>query len=203
MIYRRQRHQFLFAIFLVVVAVINVMFYFILTAPSQKEYAKLQAETGQLRSTIKNSDRFLSKLLDTSIKIDKFDETKNALVMMHMVQRNQGYSQILDKLDAMLQKTGVKHTRMAMSQNPTPQAGLNSLGIILPLEGNYSSIVSFIHELEKSETFFLISAIALERNGPAAGSTGPGPQPAFANTAASSGPGTVQLSLTLETYFYQ
>ena len=202
MIYRRQRRQYIYAIFLAVIAVVNVLFYFILTRPSQKEYSNLQEETAKLQSQIAKSDKYFSQLVKNSGIIDNFDKDKNALVMMHLVQRNKGYSEILSKLDMMVQHSGAKHTRMTLSQNPTPQAGLNALAIVLPLEGNYSSIVSFIRELEKSETFFLITAINVERTTQAGGQTGPG-QPAFVNTAASTAPGAVQLSLTLETYFYQ
>jgi len=78
-------------------------------------------------------------------------------------------------------------------------AGLNSVSMTVPLEGNYSNIVSFIRELENSETFFLITAISLE------GSAQPNGQVSnvIAANNNSSAAGNVGLSLAMETYFYQ
>ncbi len=199
MIYRRRRQQYVFAIFLAVIAIVNVLFYFILTRPSQTEYANLQDEIKQLQGQVANSNRFLANLQRTSSQLDHFDRDKNGLLMMHLVQRNKGYSEIMLKLTDIVQNAGVKWTRQGFNQNPTPKAGLNSLTIVLPLEGNYTNIVKFIRDLENSDTFFLITAISVER------STGtetrqPG---GFTNAAAAAAAGSVSLSLTLETYFYQ
>jgi hypothetical protein len=68
----------------------------------------------------------------------------------------------------------------------------------LPLDGNYSNVVSFIRELENSDTFFLINGIDLESAG--ASQSGNAGVQAPVN---SEGSGSVALSLALETYFYQ
>jgi hypothetical protein len=47
-IYRRQRKQYIFAGFLAVVAVVNVLVGVLLTRPSLTEFATLQGEFGQL-----------------------------------------------------------------------------------------------------------------------------------------------------------
>lgn len=198
MIYRRQRTQYVFGIFLAVVAVVNVLFYFILTRPSQTEYASLQKEIGVLEGQIKNSQKYFTELSQAAIKLESFDRDKNALLMMHLVQRNQGYSQIQGKLNAILQRSGVRYSAIRYNLNPEMQAGLNSLSIVVPVEGNYTNVVKFIRELENSDTFFLITAINVERTT----LPEPGGRPAVvANTAAAGG--AVSLSLTLETFFYQ
>lgn len=201
MIDRRRRYQYIFATFLAVIAVINTLFYFILTRPSQSEYTNLQQSIAQLESTMKSSNVYLADLVRKSILIDRFDPDRNALLAMHMVKRNKGYSEILTKLSGIVQDSGVKWTRQGFNQNPTPQAGLNALSITLPLEGNYANIVQFIRGVEDSETFFLITGITVERTSQA---SGPAVQPgAFINAATAAATGSVSLSLTLETYFYQ
>lgn len=197
MIYRRQRKQYIFAIILAAVAVVNVLFFFILTRPSQTEYASLQTEITQLQKQISDSQRFFTNLRGTSEKLETFEGDKNALLMMHLVQRNQGYSQIQGKLNAILQKSGVKYSAIRYNLNPEQQAGLNSLAINVPVEGNYTNVVKFIRELETSDTFFLITAINVERTT----LQEPARPAAFTNTAAAGG--AVALSLTLETFFYQ
>jgi len=118
MIYRRQRTQYVFAVFLVVIAVVNVLFYFILTRPSQTEYANLQQEIGELQKQIKNGQKFLGDRAKLVEKLGSFEQDKNALLMMHLVQRNQGYSEIQGKLNAILQKSGVKYTSIRYNLNP-------------------------------------------------------------------------------------
>src|SRR5262249_3400496 len=149
---------------LAILAVSNVLFYFILTRPSQTEYATLQNEIGELQKQIKISEKFSGVLTKQTGKLADFDRDKNALFMMHLVQRNQGYSEIQGKVNGMLKKSGVKYTAIRYNLDPEPKAGLNAVSIVVPVDGNYTNVVSFIRELESSETFFLISSIDLERS---------------------------------------
>ena len=199
MIYRRQRQQYFFAMFLAVVAVVNLLFYFILTRPSQAEYATLQSEIEKLQKEAKNSERYFTQLARAAEKLGTFDRDKNALLMMHLVQRNQGYSEIQGKLNSILNKTGVKYSSIRYSIDPEAQAGLNALAIAVPVEGNYTNVVNFIRELENSDTFFLINQINLGRTSMQESVVGGRPA-AVSNTTAA---GAVDLSLALETYFYQ
>jgi Tfp pilus assembly protein PilO len=197
MIYRRQRQQYFFAIFLVIVAVVNTLFYFILTRPSQTEYATLQQEIVELEKQVKRSEEFLARLTRNAGKLERFDEDKNALLMTHLVQRDEGYSEIQGKLNAILKKSGVKYTSIRYNLNPEAQAGLNAVSIVVPVQGNYTNVVNFIRELENSDTFFLITQINLERT-----TVQESGRPAAFNTNAATSSGAVALSLTLETYFY-
>ncbi len=199
MIYRRQRQQYIFAVFLAVVAVVNVLFYFILTRPSQTEYATLQNEIVALQEQVRKSEGAFARLQGNAGKLLRFDDDKNELLMTHLVQRKEGYSEIQGKLNDILKKSGVKYSLIRYNLNPEAQAGLNALSIVVPVEGNYTNVVGFIRELENSDTFFLISQINLERTT----LQEPGRPAAFNNSAAANAPGAVALSLTLETYFYQ
>jgi Tfp pilus assembly protein PilO len=199
MIYRRQRNQYFFAGLLAVLAIVNVLFYFILNRPTRLEYEALQKSVKQLRLQTGGNKVFIVSLQTTSKQIAHFDQDKRDLLMKHLVQRTPGYHHIVSTLEAMAQRTGVKKTTVNYVQDPVPHAGLNSVSMTLPLEGNYGNIVSFIRELENSDTFFLINAIDLE-SASAAQPGNAGGQPVNSNTTP---PGAVALSLALETYFYQ
>jgi Tfp pilus assembly protein PilO len=192
MIYRRQRQQYIFAGLLAIIAVINILFFFILNRPARTEYNRLQDSIQQLRAQAGANRLQFAGLEKTSGQLDRFDKDKNALLMKHLIHRTTGYSQIVDTLDGIVQRTGVKKTRVAYNRDPALHAGLNAVAITIPLEGNYSNVVSFIHEIESSDTFFLITAIDLST---AADSS--------VQSAAANGTGNVSLSLALETYFYQ
>ena len=194
MIYRRRRTQYIFAGFLATVAIINVLFFFILNRPAQTEYRATQETIEQLQKQVGKSQQFYTKLEKTSTQLDRFDQDKRNLLLAHLVERGMGYSQILTQLDGIVQHSGVKKTRVTYTFDPASKAGLNALSIVLPLEGNYTNIVNFIRELENSDTFFLITAINVETaSQPVAGA----PASAAANS------GSIGLSLALETYFYQ
>lgn len=199
MIYRRQRTQYVFAIFLAIVAVVNALFFFILTRPSQTEYADLQKEIQTLDLQIKNSRKGLGDRQNIAKQLESFEGDKNALLMSHLVRRDQGYSEIQGKLNSILKKSGVKYTSIRYNLNPEVQAGLNAVTIAVPVSGNYTNVVDFIRELESSDTFFLITAINLERT--TLQEPGRGAFPTAVNNAAAAG--AVSLSLTLETFFYQ
>ena len=195
MIYRRQRQQYLFAGILAVIAVVNVLFFFILNRPARAEHARLEESIRQLRAQSGANKVFLDRLAKTSTQLDRFDKDKNALLMKHLIHRESGYSHIVSTLESLLQRTNLRSTRINYDPDPVPHAGLNTVAVTIPLEGNYSNLVRFIREVENSDTFFLITAIGLSG---AAGTSGSQTLNA-SNTSA----GSVSLSLALETYFYQ
>ena len=138
----------------------------------------------------------MTALEKMSTQLKAFNDDKKKLQMTHLIHRPLGYSQIVTTLDGMVQRSGVKKTRVIYNTDPAPHAGLNTVAMTLPLEGNYSNIVSFIRELENSDTFFLITSIDLES------STGGAGIASNVNNS-SGGTGSVMLSLAMETYFYQ
>jgi len=195
MIYRRRRKQYIFAGLLVIIAVLNVLFYFILNRPVREEYASLEQSIKELRTQVGRNRGYFTNLEKTSIQLDRFDKDKGALLMKHLIQRNEGYSQIVSTLDRIVQKSGVRKTVVNYSLDLKPQAGLNPVSITIPLQGSYSNAVEFIRAVETSEMFFLIDRIDLDSAEQAKA------QPVSLNNASAGG--AVSLFLTLETYFYQ
>jgi hypothetical protein len=207
MIYRRQRQQYIFAGLLAIIAVVNVLFFLILNRPARTEYERLEESIRLLRAQKGANKIFVDRLEKTSTQLDRFDKDKNALLMKHLIHRTSGYSQIVSTLESLVQRTGVKSTRISYSPDPIPHAGLNTVAVTIPLEGSYSNVVNFIRAVENSDTFFLITAINLTGNGVA---TGPTTSNTTSNTSSnttsntnSTASGNVSLALALETYFYQ
>jgi Tfp pilus assembly protein PilO len=195
LIYRRQRQQYIFAGFLAVIAVVNVLFFLILNRPAQTEYARLEESIRQLRAQVAGNQSYITSLMQTNTHLDQFDKDKKALLAMHLIERTTGYSQIVSTLEEIVQHSGVEKTRVAYNLDPKLVAGLNTVSITVPLRGNYNNVVNFIRELENSDKFFLINQIEL------VGSRDSDSQPVAVN--ASDGPGAVSLSLAAETFFYQ
>lgn len=200
MIYRRQRKQYIFAGFLAVIALVNVLFFFILNRPARTEYESLEKSIKQLRLQAGANKRNVTSLEKAKTDLDRFEKDKRSLEMMHLVHRPMGYSHIVSTLDGLVARAGLKKTRVNFNTDmKTAHAGLNSVSMTVPLEGNYSNIVSFIREVENSETFFLITAISLESSARQSGQV----SNVIANNSNSGAAGSVGLSLAMETYFYQ
>jgi len=200
MIYRRQRKQYIFAGFLAVIALVNVLFFFILNRPARTEYESLEKSIKQLRLQAGANKRNVTSLEKAKTDLDRFDKDKRSLEMMHLVHRPMGYSHIVSTLDGLVARAGLKKTRVNFNTDmKTAHAGLNSVSMTVPLEGNYSNIVNFIREVENSETFFLITAISLESSARQSGQV----SNVMANNSNSGVAGSVGLSLAMETYFYQ
>src|SRR5262245_6810165 len=188
--YRRQRNLYIFAGLLAVVAIINALFFLILFRPTRAEYFDFRDSTAQLRAESLMRQRQLEMKEKTGQQLDTSSKDREQLVAKHFVPRSVGYAQILPELDSLVQRTGVRKTRVdfndELSIATTPQYGLYSVKIKYPVQGSYSSVVNFIKELERSQTFYIITSVDVRSGGDS------GFQAA----------GNVVLSLNLETYLY-
>jgi len=184
--YRRQRQQYLFAGLLGVIAFVNLLFFFILYQPTRSEYYTLQDSIERLRADVDARRQRIGVLERLNAQLATLEQDRQRLFTMHFIPRNAGWSEILPKLNAMVQKAGVENTTKSYSIDQTPQFGLYSVKITVPALGVYPNVVNFIKDLEDSETFFIINSIDLH------GSSSPGP-----------GSADISLGLNIETFFYQ
>ncbi len=180
---RRQRQQYLFASLLGALAVINLLFFLILYRPARSEYYRLQSSIEHLRGEVIKRQQTVSRLEMLNSQLDTSEQDRKQLLSRYFIQRNVGFSKILPQLDEMANRAGVRKTRVQYEINETPQYGLYSVKINIPVQGGYSNVVNFIKDLEKSDTFFIIDSIDVRS----------GTTPI----------GDIALGLNLETFFYQ
>jgi Tfp pilus assembly protein PilO len=183
--YRRQRQQYLFGVLLGIFGIINLLFFFILYQPARSEYYGLQSSIEQFRADIRSRGMRIQTLERLNSQLATLEQDRARLFTMHFIPRQAGWSEILPKLEHMVLEAGVDNTHKDYSIDSTPQYGLYSVKIRIPAEGPYPSVVNFIKDLEKSETFFIINSIDLHGSAQAL----PGSK--------------LQLALNVETFFYQ
>ena len=184
--YRRQRQQYLFAGLLGVVAVVNLLFFFILYQPTRSEYFTLQDSMQRLRADVDARRQRIGVLERLNAQLATLEQDRQRLFTVHFIPRNAGWSEILPKLNAMVQKAQVENTSKDYNIDQAPQYGLYSVKIRIPVLGAYPNVENFIKDLEDSETFFIIDSVDLH------GSNAPGP-----------GSPDISLGLNIETFFYQ
>ena len=181
---RRRRQQYLFAILLGVIGVINLLFFFILYQPARSEYSRLQQSIQKNRADIQTRRATIDRLERLNAQLETSAQDRKELLTTHFIPKNTGWSEILPQLDGMVKRAGVKNNRKDYTPSTTAQYGLYSVKIRLPVSGPYPNIVNLIREIETSETIFIIESIDVRAGGDA-------------------GPEEVTMNLNLETFFYQ
>jgi len=184
-LYRRQRQEYLLAIVLGVIAIVNVLFFLILYRPVRSDYYGLQSSIQRLHVEVQTRQQQVTRLEKLSAQLEGSEKDRQRLFTAHFIPRQAGFSEILPELDEIAASAGVKKTRVDYAIDDAPHYGLYSVKMRVPVTGEYSNIVKFIKNLEHSDTFFIINSI--EVRGTAAGSSG----------------ADLALALDLETFFYQ
>jgi hypothetical protein len=157
--YRRQRQQYVFAGLIGVIAVVNVLFFLILYQPARSEYRGLKDSIQRTRSEVGSRKQEIERLEKLNAQLETSAQDRSRLYTIHFIPRAAGWSEILVQLDAAVQKAGVKNLRKDYSIDKSPQYGLYSVKIRLPVTGLYPNVVNFIKELEDSQTLFIINSI--------------------------------------------
>ena len=183
-LYRRQRQQYLFAGLLGFIGIINLLFFLILFRPARSDYYRLQDSVEKLRVEVHTRRLSVDRLEKLNAQLETSAQDRRKLYTMHFIPRDAGWSQILQQLDMMIQKTGVTNTRKSYDIDPAPQYGLYSVKMGIPVSGQYPDIVNLIREFENSETFFIINSIDVSGN----------VQPGLTE---------IVLGLNVEAFFYQ
>src|SRR5262245_26047524 len=158
-LYRRQRQQYLLAIVLGVIAIVNVLFFLILYRPVRGEYYRLQNSIERLRSEVQTQQQQVARLEKLSAQLEGSEKDRQRLFTAHFIPRHAGFSEILPELDQLAVRAGVKKTRVDYAIDDAARYGLYSVKIRVPVTGAYSNIVRFIKDLEHSSTFFIINSI--------------------------------------------
>ncbi len=195
-IYRRQRQQYFFAALLGVLGVINLLFFLILYQPARSEYYGLRESIERLRTGIQARQQRIELLDRLNAQLATLEQDRSRLFTMHFIPRNAGWSEILPKFDGMILDAQVHNLHIDYNIDTSPQYGLYSVKIRVPVEGAYPNVVNFIKDIENSETFFIISSIDLH------GSSNSGSGGA-ASTSSVQSSSNIGLALNLETFFYQ
>jgi Tfp pilus assembly protein PilO len=181
-VYRRWRQQYLFAAVLGVVGVINLLFFLILYRPVRSEYFRLQDSIQKTRADVQSRSQKIDRLEKLNAQLETSAQDRQRLFTMHFIPKHTGWSEILPKLDGMTQRTHVRNIRKDYTTDDSPQYGLYSVKIRLPVSGLYPDVMNFIKEIENADTFFIINSIDVRTNSSA---------------------NDVSMNLNLETFFYQ
>src|SRR5204863_7528919 len=78
-LYRRQRQQYLLAIVLGVIAIVNVLFFLILYRPARGEYDRLQSSIERLRAEVQTQQQQVARLERLSTQLEGSEKDRQRL----------------------------------------------------------------------------------------------------------------------------
>jgi Tfp pilus assembly protein PilO len=213
MMHRRQKRQAIIGGFLAVVAVVNILFFFILLRPTRANYVNMQGRIDAMRQQATAAQRNVAKLEKTSDQLERFEQDREGLFSGHFIKFDPGFAELSPRLEQLAIKSGVQKPVVDYTRDEVKQYGLYQVKVKIPVKGTYANAVNFIKTLETADTFFLIESIDVRSASDDSPSTPvPTPTPTVAgrlipaSTPApppANTPGMVSLSLSLETFFYK
>jgi len=90
-----------------------------------------------------------------------------------------GYSSVISDLGSLSRNAGIQTENLSFHQHETDKRGVTEVDISGVIDGDYSSVVRFINDLQHSNTFYVLDGLSL----------------------ASGSGGQLKLNLQLRTYF--
>lgn len=194
---------------LVVVLVVISYLYFLVPARAQLQTA--QNEKARLDGLLSNYRTEVQQEQTTETTIQRITESLDTFETAQLFNRTQGRMDLYGELNELIKKNVLRNTAgptyialdpigdknsapSSRSTNNKWQSIYPGIAISVTVEGQYSNLREFIHDIEASKLFVIINAIELERATQSQFSSASGPEGTPRNAL-------VSLRLDMATYF--
>ena len=163
-LYRRDKHQLVFAVFVGAIGVITTLLFLILYLPSRSEYLEVGQTITRLERERPAHELVLERLEATLLQLDDARTERMRFLAARLIPRNEGFAAMIPDTDRLAQLAGISRDRVTYGFSEDPEFGLHPVPINMPLIGGYTELTRFIEELERADTFFLVDSIQLNRS---------------------------------------
>ena len=180
--YRRQRQQYVFGGVVAILAAVSVLSFLILYLPVRSDSIRLQASIETLDEESDDRVLDLERLVELESQLDDSRRERLRFLAARVVPRDEGFAAILPDLERLAEIADIRRNQVQYDLDPIPEFGVYSVGISIPVQGSYQAVTQFIRELEGADKLFILDAIGLNRS-------------------EAGGPGELELSLSLTTFF--
>jgi len=138
----------------------------------EQERKRLERQYSLFRADVERATAIRSEL--AKVQGDSAD-----FFAKELRETSSGYSSVVGDLGEISRRSGLRATAVTFRQRDVGARGVVEVVVAATVEGDYPSLVSFIHGLERSDNFYVLDSLQL------ASSTG----------------GSLKLNLQLRTYF--
>jgi Tfp pilus assembly protein PilO len=164
-----------------VVAALNVGFYVLLARPKMLEYRAMSEKNTPVRRA---AERLQANVDDLEAYLAALDKAKADLATLRrdiLATKNRRMVAVQLELARLAGQFGIDLDQVTYENKILEDEGLERFAMVVPLEGGYANLRSFIRAVEESEQFLVIERVALG--------------------TAKQGGVMLQLNITLATYF--
>jgi len=146
---------------LAVILVVNAGFYLALTRPKMKEYRGLMlgsqpqlTELEERRTEVEARESYLAQLRQAEEDLSRLREEVLSTRKLRMVE-------VQAELEALCQQFRIDLDSVTYDSELLESEGVDKLVMVVPLQGNYTSLRNFLQAVESSEKFLLVERVAL------------------------------------------
>jgi Tfp pilus assembly protein PilO len=164
-----------------VVALANAAFFLVLTRPMVRDYRVMTEKTAPMQLAV---DRQEARVVDLERYLAALEKARADLEHLRhdiLATKNRRMVDVQLELARLAEQFGINLEQVTYEHEILADEGLERFAMVVPLEGGYQNLRSFIQAVEGSDQFLVIERVAL----------GTGKQ----------GGVMLQLNITLATYF--
>lgn len=162
-------------------ALINVVFFLLLTRPKVAEYRTMTEKTAPLVEALRNRELQVDDLERYLQALEQAQSDLRELREDILATKNHRMVAVQLELERLAQRFQIDSDQVNYENEPLEEEGLERFAMVVPLEGGYQNLRSFIHAVESSDQFLVIERVNLVRS--------------------REGGVLLQLNITLATYF--
>lgn len=148
---------------LLVVLVVNAAVFAGFTLPTSVRQRDLEARLGALRGQVTRGRGALEELSRRSQVIQANVGDTERFLGEVAAGREQGLVAVLAEIEAIAARAGLRPQSRSYSATDVKDLSLVEVGIMIPVEGSYAQLVSFIDQLEQSEHFLVVDRVQLRQ----------------------------------------
>jgi Tfp pilus assembly protein PilO len=191
--HRSDRARQIAPVLLVVLAVLNALFFLLALRPAETRASQEQERLRKVQDDLKERRARVGRLRAIDSSLGEANREQTAFFQQKFLPRGTGYSTILEAIDKLGATNHVKRAGAAYTETDVPgHPELYQVEIQTAVEGEYANIIQFINQVERAPLFLLIDQVTA-----ATGAAPTGPLALQQQNQAR----PVRLTLRLITYF--
>jgi len=156
----RQTGRILLVVY-VSLALINVIFFLLLTRPKVFEYSTMTQKTAPLIQALSNREMQVD---DLEIYLQRLEQTQNDLQRLReeiLATKNRRMVPVQLELERLARQFQINSDQVTYDNQILEDEDLERFAMVVPLEGGYQNLRSFIQAVESSDQFLVIERVNL------------------------------------------
>lgn len=160
-------------------SLVAVIAYFNYLAPARARLAALQSDYAQLQARLRGATEGVQRGENSEASIAEILQSLNDFETNHLPARGEGQTVVIEELNNLIRRNSLRISGSATFASLDPvQSGSNTrprtgsaagapsvfpgVGITLTVEGAYGNLRRFVHDIESSRQFIVISSVELQ-----------------------------------------